>query len=217
MANYLFVHGGNVSATTWNQLLTRQDYPENGYLLGGEVWSLVAAKLKALGHNVFTPTLGDEYKHNLSSHIQQIVTLIEQNSLSEIILVAHSYGGMIITAVASQLRDRISHLVYIDAALPEVGQSLFDLLEQGEIDPTDIISGSPQAYTEKIIFNPHPLQTIPKHYLRCTHSEFLALTAQVKEKIMADSDYWEYTELATGHLPMATMPDNLAQYLLSIG
>lgn len=99
---------------------------------GGWCWRDVAGPLIEMGHAVFTPTLTGlaERKHLLSSeigletHIVDIVSLIEYYDLQNIILVGHSYGGMVITGVADRLKNRISHIVYLDAALPKNGQSM---------------------------------------------------------------------------------------------
>ena len=86
-------------------------------------------ELNTLGYHTLCPTLSDEYHHNLSDHVHQISQLIISNQLSEVTLVAHSYGGMVITGVANKLPSSIKQLVYIDAALPNPDQSLFDLLQ----------------------------------------------------------------------------------------
>ena len=71
--------------------------------------------------------LADEHDHTLTDHIGQVSGLITRHDLREVILVAHSYGGMVITGVAAGMPERIRRLVYVDAALPDPGQSLFDL------------------------------------------------------------------------------------------
>ena len=67
----------------------------------------------------------------LDTHIQDVVSLIEANDLQQVILVGHSYSGMVITGAADRLPSRIRHLVYLDAAIPRDGQSLADLLPMG--------------------------------------------------------------------------------------
>lgn len=68
---------------------------------------------------------------NLDTHITDIVNVIKQEELSEIVLVGHSYGGMVVTGVADALSDKIRSLVYLDAFVPENGQSLLSLLPPG--------------------------------------------------------------------------------------
>ncbi|MEJ5979582.1 alpha/beta fold hydrolase [Novosphingobium sp. PS1R-30] len=113
MARFVLVHGG---------------------AHGGWCWVKVARLLRAAGHEVHTPTLTGlgERRHLLSSettlstHIADVVNLIAFEDLTEIILVGHSYGGMVITGVADQLSDRIAELVYLDAAIPNDGEALVD-------------------------------------------------------------------------------------------
>ena len=213
---YVLVHGGNVSADTWNTVTNSEDYPL-GENIGGKVWSKVVSCLESQHYNVCAPTLSNEYSHNLSDHVQEICQLITENDLEDIILVAHSYGGMIITGVADKMPDRVASLVYIDAALPDPGQSLFDLLILSGLDPNKVVDGTPMAYTEKIQFDPHRLKTIPKSYFLCLESDFIAITELVKKKINANKDEWSYVELPTSHLPMATMPERLCKELVEIG
>jgi pimeloyl-ACP methyl ester carboxylesterase len=98
---------------------------------GGWCWSRVSPLLRAAGANVFTPTLTGlgQRAHlidpvpSLATHVQDIVAVIESGELQHVVLVGHSYGGMVITGVADRLRGRIAHLVYLDAAVPADGQS----------------------------------------------------------------------------------------------
>ncbi len=216
MANYILVHGGNVSSDTWNKLAQKDDYPA-GVQLGGEVWDNLVSALKVQGHQAFAPTLKDEFNNNLSDHVEQICALITENDLKNIILVGHSYAGMIITGVADKMTDRIDHLVYLDAALPDPGQSLFDILTLGGFDPVAVVDGSPKAYTEKLQFDPRKIKSLPKTFIFCTESEFASVTELAKKKIAADSTGWTQIDFPTCHLPQRTMPDKLVQLLLELG
>ena len=108
----------------------------HGAWCGGWVWRDVADILRSAGHDVFTPTLSGmgERAHqltgdiNLRTHIQDIVSVIEYERLKEVALVAHSYGGMVATGVADRITDKIDALIYLDAALPEDGQMMLDLV-----------------------------------------------------------------------------------------
>jgi pimeloyl-ACP methyl ester carboxylesterase len=92
--------------------------------------------LRAAGHQVFTPTLTGlgERLHlltrdvGLDTHVQDVLGVLEYEDLSDVVLVGHSYGGMVITAVAERAAERLAHLVYLDAFLPREGQSQMDLL-----------------------------------------------------------------------------------------
>jgi len=115
MATFVLVHGG------WH---------------GAWCWYKVVPLLQAAGHHVYTPTLtglGEQATLltpdiGLDTHIQDVVNLIETNDLQQVILVGHSYSGMVITGVADRAPGRLAQLIYLDAAIPHDGQSLSDLL-----------------------------------------------------------------------------------------
>lgn len=102
---------------------------------GGWKYARVAERLRSRGHTVFTPTLTGqgERSHlssgniNLTTHITDILNVIRYEDLSDIVLAGHSYGGMVITGVADKIPEKIAALVYLDAFVPQDGQSLFDL------------------------------------------------------------------------------------------
>ncbi|HET6447093.1 MAG TPA: alpha/beta fold hydrolase, partial [candidate division Zixibacteria bacterium] len=114
MATYVLVHGG------WD---------------GGWAWRGIARRLQAAGHEVFTPTLtgSGERAHlaspdvDLSTQIMDVVNVLRYEKLEEVILVANSYGGMVITGVAEKLPSRIKQMIYLDAFVPVDGESLADL------------------------------------------------------------------------------------------
>ena len=98
---------------------------------GSHSWKDFAPLLWRAGHQVFTPSLTGlgERTHlagpnvNLTTHITDVVNCIEYNDLRDIVLVGHSYGGMVVTGVQELLHDRITHMVYEDAFLPRDGES----------------------------------------------------------------------------------------------
>lgn len=107
----------------------------HGAWSGGWCYFKVAERLRALGHLVFTPTLtgqGDR-SHltgvaiNLSTHLTDVLNVFHYDRLDDVVLVGHSYGGMVITGVGDRIPERVRALVYLDAFLPEDGQSLFDI------------------------------------------------------------------------------------------
>lgn len=83
----------------------------------------------AAGHRVFCPTLTGlgERAHllsrevNLTTHIQDVVALLEAEELSDVVLCGHSYGGIVITGVAARAKERLRQLVYLDSAIVEDG------------------------------------------------------------------------------------------------
>lgn len=110
MANFVLVHGA------WH---------------GGWCWQRVTQALQQQGHQVHAVTLTGlgERAHLLSAsitldtHIDDVLHLIEAEELDDVVLAVHSYAGMIGTAVADRLGQRLKHLVYVDAVLPRPGES----------------------------------------------------------------------------------------------
>lgn len=102
---------------------------------GGWSWVRVAKILRDAGHDVFVPTytgLGERThlatpEVGLHTHIKDVRNVIKYERLEDFVLVGHSYGGMVITGVADQEWQKISRIVYLDAFLPNDGQSLNDL------------------------------------------------------------------------------------------
>ena len=111
MATYVLVHGA------WH---------------GGWCWRKLVPLLESARHRVVTPTLtglgerADLLTHDvgLGTHIADVVGLIEEDNLSEVVLVGHSYAGMVITGAADRVRDRIRRLVYLDTFVPRDGDSM---------------------------------------------------------------------------------------------
>jgi pimeloyl-ACP methyl ester carboxylesterase len=92
-------------------------------LLEAKGWKVYRPSLPGLGehHHLATPGIG------LEDHINDIVNLILFEDLHDVILLGHSYGGMVITGVADRIPDRIGRLVYLDAFVPQDGESLMSL------------------------------------------------------------------------------------------
>jgi pimeloyl-ACP methyl ester carboxylesterase len=104
--------------------------------MGGWCWEKVAAQLRAVGHQVYAPTLTGlaERVHlaspavGLPTHVEDVVNVIVFEDLRDLVLVGTSSGGTVITGVADRISERIASLVYLDAFLPSDGQCTFDLL-----------------------------------------------------------------------------------------
>jgi len=129
---------------------------------GGWDWKHEDALLTADGHTVYRPTLTGLGEHcnlastniDLDTHIQDIVNLILWENLHDVVLVGHSYGGMVITGVADRVPGRIKHVVYIDALLPINGESEKDirpraikhLVKDGFVIPTWVTNNTPPPH-----------------------------------------------------------------------
>ncbi|WP_406229996.1 alpha/beta fold hydrolase [Nocardia sp. NBC_01009] len=108
----------------------------HGAFHGGWCWQRVTPLLAAEGHTVHTPSLvglGDRAELltsevGLDTHVQDLVELIVSANLTDIVLVGHSYAGIVITAVADAVPDRIAELVYVDTFVPRDGESVADIM-----------------------------------------------------------------------------------------
>jgi pimeloyl-ACP methyl ester carboxylesterase len=108
----------------------------HGALHGGWCWRPVVQRLEAGGHNVFAPSLtglGDRVhllsrSVNLETHATDVVNLIEAEELDDLVLVGHSYGGMVVTQAADRVAARIRGIVFLDAYVAEDGKSAMDLM-----------------------------------------------------------------------------------------
>lgn len=102
---------------------------------GGWCYAKVKRLLEAAGHEVFAPSLTGLAERSsalstaidLDTHIDDVVQLLHYWDLRDVVLVGHSYGGMVITGTADRCAERIGKLVYLDAATPRNGQSLVDI------------------------------------------------------------------------------------------
>ena len=107
----------------------------HGAWSAGWAWKKVRPLLSAAGHEVFTPTytgLGERAHQanptvDLETHIKDVLAVIEFEDLKDIVLVGHSYGGMVATGVADRVPERVQQLIYLDAFVPDNGQSVVSL------------------------------------------------------------------------------------------
>ena len=106
-----------------------------GAWLGGWCWQAVARRLREQGHEVYPVTLTGlgERVHlarpetDLETHIADVVNVMEYEALANVMLVGHSYGGVVATGVADRRPDRIAQLVYLDTTPGTNGASVLDL------------------------------------------------------------------------------------------
>lgn len=102
----------------------------------GRAWERVVPLLESAGHRVFAPSLtgyGDRAhllgpEVGLDTHVEDVVRLIREQDLTDVVLVGHSYAGLVVSSVANEVPERIAHLVYLDAMVPEHGESAVDVM-----------------------------------------------------------------------------------------
>ena len=225
MADYVVVHGAWAGTRTFSQTV---------------------ADLEAAGHRVLVPELiglglrQGEFHPGiaLSDHIDDVETQIAQAGFDRFILAGHSYGGMVITGVATRLGERIDALCYIDAFLPEDGQSLWDVATEwernwfidtqkykpGKMDPIGGAASPPimglgpyhplLTFLEGIRFTGAEGKIPRRAYILATQfqpSPFPQFAARVK-----DDPAWEYHEAHAGHMVMNDQPQQLLEILINL-
>lgn len=138
---------------------------------GGWAFKKVDSLLREKGVIVYRPTLTGQGERvhlastsvGLQTHITDVVNLVLYENLQDVILVGHSYGGMVITGVADSVGSRIRKLVYLDALFPYTGESLasiqnatdrFSAVKGGFIPPTWVKPNTPPPHDV-----PHQLKT----------------------------------------------------------
>lgn len=217
---------------------------------GGWTYRTIDSMLTAAGQRVYRPTLTGlgERVHlgtpdvGLSTHITDIVNVLLFENLRNVVLVGHSYGGMVVTGVAERVPERIRHLVFIDALVPEDGESLLtasrgtklegfarrsvDSARGGYIVPTWVAARAPRptdvrqpvlTFTEPVSFKNPAARRIPATYI---------LTVE-PGRAEADDDFaafgqraksrgWRYRVLRANHLPERSAPLELTALLREV-
>ena len=216
-------------------------------------WKKMRPRLRERGHELWTPTctgLG-ERAHlaspdvNLDTHIEDVCALLVMEDLRDIILVGHSYGGMVATGVADREAARIKRLVYLDAFVPRDGQSALDLHppEIRERIRSAVLNGDgwrlppnplpPDTPEEDVAWmsprrRPQPAKTgeqpirltgaverLPRTYIYCLRPRPGDVFRQFAERARAEPG-WQSLEIDASHNPHITAPDALAAMLHDI-
>ena len=223
----------------------------HGAWSAGWAWKKVRPLLRAAGHEVFTPTytgLGERAHQaspsvDLGTHIKDVLAVIEFEDLEDIVLVGHSYGGMVATGVADRVPERVKQLIYLDAFVPGNGQSLLDLRPQG---PRPAATGDtsedwlippnptpPDTSVADLAWitprrRPQPVKTfsqalqlrnpqlkLPRSYIYCMRKTPDDVFLQFSKRFKADPQ-WRYYEIDASHSPNVTAPEALASLLVEI-
>ncbi|HWC29342.1 MAG TPA: alpha/beta hydrolase [Dehalococcoidia bacterium] len=219
---------------------------------GSYGWRKVRRLLAQQGHEVFTPSLTGlgERAHltgpqvDLSLHIQDVVNAIWYEDLRDITLVGYSYGGMVVTGAIDYVADRVKHLVYLDAFLPNDGEALQSLavdlpqsfpgeswliepMSREYDDPADDAFAGPRRVSQPrgCFIEPVRLRTpLEKRDFSLT---YIKATGDPRPEggggafwIAADrtrnDPRWRYDEIATNHMVPFNKPQELAKILLEV-
>ena len=216
---------------------------------GGWCWRYVRPFLK--GHEVFAPSLTGlgERKHlarldiDLDTHIGDIVSILEMEDLRDVVLVGHSYGGMVITGAADRAPERIRRLVYLDAFVPENGKCTLDYVvperaarmreegdKAGSVTPPSLSLWGLTKQEHIDFVKPrearHPYRTMAQKIVLKNED---ALKRLPKTFVYCSSPAtgtfdqfaakyrkdpaWKFFELETGHDAMILMPERVAEIL----
>lgn len=212
---------------------------------GGWCWQQVADVLHAQGHRVYTPTLTGcgERVHlatsetNLRTHVTDVLATLHYEDLGDVVLVGHSYAGMIIGQVACEAAMRIRSVVYLDAFLPDPGQSFADVVGQ-DLEPLAVRGSVPPmltteelgiaapalkafvearltphplaAFEQGIDFDPEALAGLPRTFIQTSD----LFEAEARKAAAAGFRVENIQE--AGHDVMLTRPVELARMLLAL-
>jgi pimeloyl-ACP methyl ester carboxylesterase len=226
---------------------TMMNKPQHTYVFvhgmtgGGWDWQQVDNLLSADGHRVYRPTLTGlgERMHlshpgiDLTTHILDIVNLIRFEQLENIILVGHSYGGMVITGVMNNLPEKIQQVFFLDATVPEHNMSATDAheyyaqfnskngmayppwLESHQEIPRDLPHPI-KTLTEKVAFDNQQAQRLPVTYVN-----FVAAHLAETEKSnnlswkRAEQRGWTIKTLDSDHNAQRSNPEALKKLLIT--
>lgn len=174
---------------------------------------------------------------NLNTHITDVVNTILFENLSDVILVGHSYGGMVITGVADQIPERIRKLVYLDAMVPNDGESVMSIMDpQGERmskmiqgdyivpawvkpdqKPPKDVPHPAKTFTQPIALKNSKSRNIPAAYIltvdpgkKADQDNFASSAARARER------GWEMHEMSADHNPQWSAVDDLVKMLLKV-
>jgi pimeloyl-ACP methyl ester carboxylesterase len=219
----------------------------HGAWAGGWHYTKVEPLLEEAGFKVYRPTmtgLGERFHLarediGLSTHVEDIVNVLEFENLENVVLVGHSYGGMVISGVANRVPHRIRQLVYMDAIVPEDGESVMDLagdainsmaeagaagappwqlvplwVKPGKLPPVDV----PQSlltFTEPIVLDNPDANSIPATYILTVEAGKDSDTFDVFAD-RARERQWEVVTMEGGHNPQWFQPETLVEVLLGV-
>lgn len=212
----------------------------HGWWSGGWYFQTIARRLRAAGHEVYTPTVTGvgERVHlaspsiGLETHVQDIVNVLEFEDLREVVLVGYSYGGMIVTPVADRIPERVGRVVYLDAFLPRDGESLADLMPELtlQMEQLALESGdgwrvprdpphprkTPQPITpfrDPVTLRNAAAQAIPRTYVLFSANTFPHAPVMARMAARAAESGWQVIDLPWDHIAPETEDAALAELL----
>jgi len=210
----------------------------HGAWAGGWEWKKVGAELLRNGHTVYRPThTGQGERMHLASpeitldtHITDVVNVVLFEDLRDIVLMGHSYGGMVISGVADKVPDRIKCLIYVDAFVPEDGESLNAMTgrerpaAQGLVGnpvkpdqkPPYIVPQSARTFSQSLsLKNPAARQLPAAYILTVDEGQQPEQDGFFKSYRRAQARGWFTEIMLGGHVVNMTHPTELAKLLVA--
>jgi pimeloyl-ACP methyl ester carboxylesterase len=211
----------------------------HGATAGGWEWKSTGRFLTEDGHTVYRATLtglGERMHLNstdvdLQMHINDVVNLILFEDLRDIVLTGHSYGGMVITGVMDRVPERIKHVVFLDAAVPDDGMSIWDLFGNTPQDPERFKDGFMQVpWVKPGAIPPHSVKQSIKCFnqpvsyknpaakaLQVTYVAFVPKDKSAEERAKTDKSWqraaargWTIRTFPGGHVAQQEDPRGVA-------
>ena len=212
---------------------------------GGWAFKKVESLLRQKGFDVYRPQLtgqGDRVHLarpdiGLNTHIDDVVNTILYEDLRDIVLVGHSYGGMVISGVADRVPDRIRRLVYLDAMVPNDGESVTGLMRsRGDFikqmtkgdylvppwvkpdqPPPHDVPQALKTFTDPIVLKNEAGRKLPATYIltvekgkEAKEDDFFPHSVRAKER------GWTMLQLTSDHNPQWSAPETLVEMLAGI-
>jgi pimeloyl-ACP methyl ester carboxylesterase len=220
---------------------------------GGWCWRRVANRLRGGGHDVFTPTLTGlgERSHlvragiDLKTHIADVVNVIKWEGLSDVVLCGHSYGGFVISGVAEAMAPAVRSIVFLDAFVPENGDTVHDLTapavretvrtatQHGDlvIPPRAAeafgVNAADRAWVDRLCVG-QPIGTFTDKIMLTGARERIERKSYIRAKSYPNPGFdraydalksdpsWRLYDVACGHDVMVDNPDRLTEILLEV-
>jgi pimeloyl-ACP methyl ester carboxylesterase len=231
VTDIVLVHGAWHGAWCWRRVLP---------LLWAGGHRVVAVTLSGLGERAarLSPAT------TLGTHVEDVVAAVRAEECRRAVLVGHSYAGMVVTGAADRLGDEVARLVYVDAVVPTPGERWStrnppeaQAERRAVIARTGVIPPPPAAvygltgddaawvdrrqtpqpggvYDDPLHFDAERWAARPRTYVDCTSPPLP--TIEPSRRLVREQPGWEVVELATGHDPMVSAPEELAAVLLDV-